>query len=89
MERSVVVLGLSRQTQIFGLPMPYALGAAALAILPFFIFKILWWLLTAPLWYVAARLITAINPNAHVVLAVVLQKTPLSMLRRRRARRYV
>ena len=89
MERSVVVLGLTRQAQIWGLPMPYLLAAAALTILPFFLFKPLWWLLTAPIWYLAARAVTAINPHAHVVLAVMLARTPRALLRRRRARRYV
>lgn len=89
MERSVVVLGLTRQAQIWGLPMPYLLAAAGLTILPFFLFKALWWLLTAPLWYFATRAVTAINPNAHVVLAVTLAHTPRSAIMRKRARRYV
>jgi type IV secretory pathway VirB3-like protein len=89
MEPSVVVLGLTRQAQIWGLPMPYLLVAAALTILPFFLFKALWWLLSGPLWYLAARAITAINPNAHVVLVVVLTRTPMALLKRARSRRYV
>lgn len=89
MEPSVVVLGLTRQAQIWGLPMPYLLAAAALTILPFFLFKAIWWLLTGPLWYLAARAITAINPSAHVVLGVVLNRTPMALLKRERSRRYV
>ena len=89
MERSVVVLGLTRQAQIWGLPMPYLLAAAALTILPFFLFKPLWWLLTAPVWYLTARAVSAINPHAHVVLAVMLARTPRAVLKRGRARRYV
>ena len=88
MDRSVVVLGLTRQAQIWGLPMPYLLAAAALTILPFFLFKALWWLLTAPLWYLAARAITAINPNAHVVVTVVASHTPRALVFRKKARRY-
>jgi hypothetical protein len=57
MEPSVVVLGLTRQAQIWGLPMPYLLVAAALTILPFFLFKALWWLLSGPLCYLAAALL--------------------------------
>ena len=89
MDRSVVVLGLTRQAQIWGLPMPYLLAAAALTILPFFLFKALWWLLSGPLWYLAARAVTAINPNAHVVMTVVANRTPRALALRKKARRYV
>jgi len=89
MEPSIVVLGLTRQAQIWGLPMPYLLAAAGLTILPFFIFKALWWLLSGPLWYLTARAICSINPQAHIVLSVVLTRTPTALFRRDRARRYV
>lgn len=89
MERSVVVLALTRQAQIWGLPMPYLLAAAGLTILPFFTFKVLWWLLSGPLWYLVARAICSINPQAHIVLSVVLNRTPAALFRRRRARLYV
>lgn len=36
MEQSVVILGLSRQARLAGLPMPYMLGVGALTALPFF-----------------------------------------------------
>lgn len=89
MEPSVVVIGLSRQAVFWGLPMPYALAVGALTMFPFILFKVLWWLITAPLWYLAARMITAINPNAHTVLAVLIRRTPRSLLRRGKARHYV
>jgi type IV secretory pathway VirB3-like protein len=89
MDPSVVVIGLSRQAVFWGLPMPYALAVGAFVMVPFILFKGLWWLLTAPLWYLAARTLTAINPNVHNVIAVVLRKTPRGLVRRKTVRRYV
>lgn len=89
MKQSVVVLGLSRHAQFLGLPLPYTMAAAALTVIPFFLLKTIPWLLTGFLWYIAARTVTAINPNAHRVLATVLRRTPARLLRPRRARRYV
>lgn len=91
MEQSVVILGLSRQARLYGLPMPYMLGVGALTALPFFWTQFLGWPLTGPLWYVAARVIVAMNPNGHKALAVVLRRTPPSLSRktRREGRRYV
>ena len=62
MKQSVLVVGLSRQAQFFGLPLPYAMAAMALTIIPFFILKVIPWLLTGILWYGTARIVTAINP---------------------------
>lgn len=89
MKESVIVVGLSRQAQFFGLPLPYAMAAMALTIIPFFILKVIPWLLTGILWYGGARIITAINPNAHQVFATVARLTPAVLLRRNKARRYV
>ena len=89
MEPSVVVIGLSRQAVFWGLPLPYFLAVGALTMFPFILFKVLIWLLTAPLWYLAARIVTAINPNIHNVAAVRLRRTPRSLLRFGRAGRYV
>lgn len=89
MKQSVVVVGLSRQAQFFGLPLPYAMAAMALTIIPFFILKVIPWLLTGLIWYGGARIITAINPNAHQVFATTARLTPSALLRRNKARRYV
>ncbi len=88
MAKSVVILGLSRQAKFLGLPMPYAMGVGALTVLPFILFKVIAWFLTAPIWYVAARAATSVNPNGHRVIAVMLQKTPRSLLSKK-AQRYV
>lgn len=88
-ERHSVILGLSRQARFLGLPLPYMLAVGALTMYPFIFTKMLAWLLTAPLWYVFARIAVALNPNGHRALAVVLRKTPPAMTRRaRRAGRH-
>ena len=84
MEKSAVILGLSRQAKFLGLPMPYAMAVGAMTVLPFILFKPVWWLLTAPIWFGIARIATTVNPNGHHVLAVMLQVTPLAILNRRR-----
>ena len=89
MEPSVVVIGLSRQAVFWGLPLPYFLAVGALTMFPFILFKVLIWLLTAPLWYLAARIVTAINPNIHNVAAVLLRRTPRCLLQFGKARRHV
>ena len=35
MERTPVILGLTRQAQLWGLPMPYTIGVMILTVLPF------------------------------------------------------
>ena len=91
MERHAVILGLSRQAKLLGLPMPYTMAVGALTMLPFIWIKAIAWLLTAPLWYGTARAVVAINPNGHKAVAVVLKKTPpaLSRKKRRAGRHYV
>lgn len=91
MEQNVVILGLSRQARLYGLPMPYMLGVGALATLPFFWTHFIPWVLTGPIWYVAARVMVAMNPNGHKALAVVLRRSPpsLSRKKRREGHRYV
>ena len=84
MEKSAVILGLSRQAKVFGLPMPYAMAVGAASVLPFILFKPVWWLLTAPIWYGLARIATKVNPNGHHVLSVLLQVTPRALLRKER-----
>lgn len=89
MKQSVVVVGLTRHTQFFGLPLPYTMAAAALTVIPFFIIKSIPWLLTGLVWYAAARIVTAVNPNAHMVFATIFLRTPATLLRRSKVRRYV
>ena len=81
MEKSVVILGLSRQAKFLGLPMPYAMAVGGLTVMPFIITKLATWMLTAPVWYLGARAITARNPNAHRVLATILAKTPRALFK--------
>ena len=85
MEKTPVILGLSRQARFLGLPMPYAMAVGGLTVLPFILFKVALWLLTLPVWYLGARIVTAINPNGHRVLAVALRKTPLHVIGKGRA----
>ena len=84
MEKSAVILGLSRQAKFLGLPMPYAMAVGAMTIMPFILFKPLCWPLTAPLWYGLARIATQLNPNGHHVVAVMMRVTPGAFLRRER-----
>lgn len=84
MEKTPVILGLTRRARFLGLPMPYALAVGAMTVLPFILFKPLWWFLTAPLWCGLARIATKVNPNGHHVLAVMMQVTPAAILNRRR-----
>ncbi|SFA58365.1 Type IV secretory pathway, VirB3-like protein [Paracoccus halophilus] len=90
-ERTPVILGLSRQANLAGLPMPYTLAVGALIMLPFIWFKWMPWLLTGLFWYPAARVAAIINPHGHRVLAVIFQRTPpkLAATREKRVRRYV
>lgn len=76
MDKTPVILGLSRQAKFLGLPLPYAMAVGALTVLPFILIKAATWLLTLPVWYFGARIVTAINPNGHLVLGTVLLKTP-------------
>lgn len=90
-ERTPVILGLSRQAVLAGLPMPYTLTVATISFMPFIWFKWMPWLLTSVIWYGLARLFTAINPHGHKVVAVIMQKTPpkFSFKREKRLKRYV
>ena len=91
MERHAVILGLSRQAKLLGLPMPYMMAVGALTMLPFIWFEVIAWLLTGPLWYGLARAFVAVNPNGHKAVAVVLNKTPPTLTRKKRkaGRHYV
>jgi hypothetical protein len=40
--------------------------------------------LTAPIWYGLARFATKLNPNGHHVFAVMMQVTPMAILRKGR-----
>lgn len=82
MEKSAVILGLSRQARFLGLPMPWFLACGGLTVMPFILFKGVAWLLTAPLWYAVARALTLANPELHRVLGVTLLKTPRVFLRK-------
>ncbi len=49
--RSVIIIGLTRQARFLMLPLPYAMLTIGLAVLPFIWFKVMWWLLTFPIWW--------------------------------------
>lgn len=90
MDRTPVILGLTRQAKLWGLPMPYTLCVASLTMLPFIWLDSLSWLFTGPFWYAFARMAAVANPNGAQVLRVVLTKTPPSLTRsRKKGRRYV
>ncbi|MBD9529589.1 VirB3 family type IV secretion system protein [Paracoccus sp. PAR01] len=95
MERTPVILGLTRQAKLWGLPMPYMLAVAGVTVLPFMWtsqhpFLSLSFLALGPVWYGLARIASAANPNGAQVLRVILQKTPPCLNRtRRKGRRYV
>lgn len=84
MEKSPVILGLSRQAKFLGLPMPYVMAVGGMAVLPFILFKPLWWFLTAPLWYGLALIATRLNPNGHHVFAVMLRVSPGALIAKER-----
>lgn len=84
MEKSAVILGLSRQAKFLGLPMPYAMAVGAMSVLPFILFKVIWWFLTLPVWYGLARFATKLNPNGHHVVSVMMRATPMALLRKGR-----
>ncbi len=58
-------------------------GRGGLTVLPFILIKTATWLLSLPVWYFGSRIMTAINPNGHVVLGTVLLKTPEVLFKRR------
>lgn len=91
MERTPVILGLTRQAKLLGLPMPYTLAVGAGVMLPFIWTQWLPWILSAPILYGAARIATIANPQGHVVLTVVMSKTPprFTLNKKKRLRRYV
>jgi len=95
MEKTPVILGLTRQARLWGLPMPYTLAVASVTVLPFIwssqnLGLSLGFLALGPVWYGLARIATAANPNGATVLRVILQKTPPTLTRsRKRGRRYV
>lgn len=82
MEKTPVILGLSRAAKFLGLPMPYTMAVGGLTVLPFILIKSASWLLTLPVWYFGARIVTAINPNGHAVLGTVILKTPEALFDR-------
>lgn len=84
MERHAVIKGISRQAKAFGLPLPYAVGVMWATMLPFVWIKEVWWLATGLAWYIGARVATALNPNGHRALIVVLRKTPPQLSRKKR-----
>lgn len=73
--RSVIIIGLTRQARFLMLPLPYAMASIGLAVLPFIWFKIMWWLLTYPLWWGAARYFSLRSPNGAIVFATVFDVT--------------
>ena len=91
MEKTPVILGLTRQAKLWGLPMPYTLAVSFITMLPFMWLDSLTWLLTGPVWYGAARLFTVANPNGATLLYVLARKTPQALFRPRyqKGRRYV
>lgn len=91
MERTPVIIGLSRQAKMYGLPMPYFMAVGGLSIIPFIWTSWLPWLLTIPFWYLAARAFTIINPHGHRLVTVIMKKSPprLTLKKYKRFRRYV
>ncbi len=73
MEKAAVIKGITRQAVHFGLPMPYFLAVMFLTMLPFIILKFPPWLVSGPLWWLLARVTTAVNPNFHKLVLVKLQ----------------
>lgn len=78
MEETIVIRGLSRQAKSYGLPLPYMMAVGALTVLPFMIIKWISLLALFPVWYFAARAITAINPHGHRILLARLRFVPES-----------
>lgn len=77
MEKTIHITGLTRQTKMALLPLPYFLVVASAVIFP-----VLWtewwpWLITAPVWWLTAYVTTRINPNGHIVALTVLLHNPI------------
>lgn len=90
MERTAVILGLTRQAKLLGLPMPYTMAVAAMTMFPFMWFDWFLWPLTGVVWYGLARLAMLANPNGAQVVKVILLKTrPTPRQIFRKGRRYV
>ena len=87
MEQTIVITGLSRAPKIFWLPLGYFLAVCFLTMVPMMIMDLVAWLLTAPLWWMAAWVVTRVNPHAHVVLWVLYRRFGLVTGLRRIARR--
>lgn len=91
MERTPVILGLTRQAKLWGLPLPYTLAVSFITMLPFMWLDSLLWLFTGPVWYLVARIFTVTNPNGALLIFVVSRKTPRALFRpnAKKGRRYV
>ena len=74
MEKTIVITGLSRAPKIFWLPLGYFLAVCFLTMVPMMLMDLVAWLLTAPLWWMSAWVVTRVNPHAHVVLWVLWRK---------------
>ncbi len=73
--RSVIIIGLTRQARFLMLPLPYAMLTIGLAVLPFIWFKVMWWLLTFPIWWGMARYFSVRNPNGAIAFSTVFEVT--------------
>lgn len=90
MEKTAVILGLTRQAKLLGLPMPYTMIVASITMFPFMWFDWFFWPLTGVVWYGLARLAMVANPNgAQVVRVILFKTTPTPRRTRRKGRRYV
>ncbi|WP_366142226.1 VirB3 family type IV secretion system protein [uncultured Tateyamaria sp.] len=71
--RSVVIIGLTRQTRLLLLPLPYAMAVGAFTVLPFMWTKLLWWPLTFFIWWCIARVLSLRNPQGAIAFATVFE----------------
>ena len=88
MEKTVVITGLSRSPKIFWLPLEYFLACCFVIMVPMMMLDNVAWLLTAPLWWMSAWVVTRVNPHIHVVLWVLWRKLRTALLKPRRSRSY-
>jgi hypothetical protein len=70
------------------IPLEYFLACCFITMVPMMFLDMVAWLVTAPLWWTAAWVITRVNPHAHVLIKVMWQKTRRALFQPRGRRTY-
>ena len=70
MQRNPYIIGLSRQTKVAWLPLPYFGLLLVICVMPYFWTKYLAWILTWPFWYALIFIVSVVNPKSHILLMI-------------------